>query len=370
MNKIIRIIAFALVLIMLTPALISCGGYRSKYKAVMEYNGIKLTEEFYNYWVATYKRNILASYEDASDTEEFWGSMYNDTMTVEEYFTEIINNRLMNYLIAQDLYKKNTLKLPKSTKNAIKNDINEKIDFYGGRASLNSTLSELMLNIDALKEIYTWEAKHDYVYNTFFGEGGALEITDEDLIDYYESNYYHIKYIVFYMTNIKTDDDGNYVYDSNGDLISEEMTEAEKAQKQLKIAEFEGKLNSGKSFDELIEEYSEFDTKNYPNGFYFSVNEINVWGSEIYNAVKNGEINSVIKVDESEAIFYVQKLELADFGSLTDTEIAQLENLLTYASTALYDEFFSELYPSVNVNKELIAKYKLSVVKANKNYSI
>lgn len=370
MKKLYRILALILVLAMLVPALISCGGYKSKYKAVMEYNGIKLTEEFYNYWVATYKRNILTSYSDASDTPEFWGSMYNDTMTVEEYFTQIINNRLMNYLIAQDLYKKNTLKLPKSTKNAIKNDINEKIDFYGGRSNLNKTLSELMLNIDALKEVYTWEAKHDYVYEKFFGKGGPLEISDKDLVDYYESNYYHIKYIVFYMTNIKTDENGNYLYDSNGNLISEEMTEAEKAQKQLKIAEFEGKLNEGKSFDELIAEYSEFDTKNYPNGFYFSVNEIDIWGNDIYNAVKSAEINSVTTVKEEEAIFYIQKLELEDFSSLEDTEIVQLESLVSYATSAIYDEFFSELYPDININRDLMEKYKLSVVEANKNYSI
>ena len=140
--------------VLLLPCITSCSAYKSKYDAVMEYNGIKLTEEFYNYWVATYKRNILTSYADASDTEEFWGSKYNDTMTVEDYFTDIINKHLMNYLISQDLYKKNSLKLPSSTKNAIKADINEKIDFYGGRSSLNKTLSELMLNIEALKEIY------------------------------------------------------------------------------------------------------------------------------------------------------------------------------------------------------------------------
>jgi parvulin-like peptidyl-prolyl isomerase len=349
---------------------ISCGGYKSKYKAVMEYNGIKLTEEFYNYWVATYKRNILTSYADAEDTEEFWGSMYNDTMTVEDYFTEIINNRLMNYLIAQDLYKKNTLKLPKSTKDAINADIDEKIDFYGGRSALNKTLSELMLNIDALKEIYTWEAKHNYVYDSFFGEGGPLEISDSDLIDYYEKNYYHIQYIVFYMTNIQTDENGNYVYDSNGDLVSVEMTEAEKEQKKKKIAEFEGRLNSGESFDELIKEYNEFNTDNYPNGFYLSVNEIDIWGSDIFNAVKSSEINKVSKVEEAEAIFYVKRLELTKFASLSDTEIVQLENLPAYATTALYNEFFSELYPDVKINKELMNKYKLSEVTANKNYSI
>ena len=57
----------------------------------------------YYYWLSTYKRNILASYEDAADTKEFWEQKYDENKTVEQYFTEIINERIMNYLIAQDL---------------------------------------------------------------------------------------------------------------------------------------------------------------------------------------------------------------------------------------------------------------------------
>ena len=365
-----KIITLAVAVLMILPLLFGCGGYSSKYETVMEYNGIKLTEEFYYYWLSTYKRNILSSYTDATDSEEFWGSMYDDERTVEEYFTEIINQRIMNYLIAQDLYKGNTLKLSKSVKSGIKADIKEKIELYGGRAALNSTLSELMLNVDALEQVYLWEEKHDREYDFFFGAGGALEISDSDIIDYYKDNYYHIKYVVFYTTNIETDADGNYVYDSNGDLISAPLTDEERAQKENKIKEFEDKLSSGTSFDTLIKDYSEYDVSGYPNGFFFSSNELDIWGLDIYNAVKNADIGSTVRVEEDEAIFFVKRLELTDFSLLGDNDIQQIKGIVEYASSEVYNDLFDELSKNVKINKDVINRYKLSEIKANPNYSI
>lgn len=368
--KIKRITALIIAAFTVLPLLFSCGGYKSEYDAVMEYNGIKLTEEFYYYWMSTYKRNILSSYTDASDTEEFWNQKYDDTRTVEEYFTEIINQRLMNYLIAQDLYKGNTLKLSKDEKAKIKADINEKIELYGGRSELNKTLSELMLNIEALQEIYTWESKHDCVYDFFFGQGGALEISDADIIDYYKENYFHIKYVVFYTTNIKTDDNGNYVYDSNGDLISEPLTDEEREQKNKKIKEFEDKLALGNNFDDLIKDYSEYDVSGYTNGFFFSSNELDIWGLDIYNAVKSAEIGKTVRVEEEEAIFYVKKLELTDFALLSETDINQIKGIVEYASSEVYSSLFEGLSDKVKVNTDVMNRYKLSKIKANPNYSI
>ncbi len=372
MKLYIKLIVTVLVTSILLPLLFASCGYRSKYDTVMEYNGIKLTEEFYNYWLATYKRNILASYTDASDTEEFWSSKFDETRTVEEYFTELLNKEITNYLISQDLYKRYKLKLSSSTKKSIKNDIKEKIEFYGGRGSLNSTLSKMMLNIDALEQIYLWEAKHDLVYDSLFGKGGPLEITDDVLIDYYESQYKKIKYVVFYTTDIETDENGNYVYDDEGNLISKPLTEDELAQKNLKINEFKSKLDGGADFDTLIKDYSEYDTSAYPDGFFISYSNIDIWGTEIFKAVKTGKTGEVIRVEEEEAIFYVQICELTPFESLSDADITQLTNLkfTEYATREVYDEFYAQLSVKVKINEKVMSKYKLSMIKPNPHYSI
>ncbi len=372
MKSHIKIIALVLVIAFVLPLSFASCGYRSKYETVMEYNGIKLTEEFYNYWLATYKRNILASYTDASDTEEFWNSQFDEERTVEEYFTELLNEEITNYLISQDLYKKYKLKLSSSTKKAIKNDIKEKIDFYGGRGSLNATLSKMMLNIEALEQIYLWEAKHDLVYDTLFGQGGPLEVTDNVLIDYYEKHYSRIKYVVFYTTDIETDEDGNYVYDDAGDLISKPLTPDQLEAKNKKINEFKAKLDGGTDFDTLIKDYSEYDTSSYPNGFFISENNLDIWGPEIFKAVKNGKVGDVVTVNEEEAIFYIQICELTPFETLSDADITQLSDLkfTEHATRTVYQEFYAKLAEKVKIDVKIMNKYKLSKIKPNSHYSI
>ena len=82
-------IAILLAVVLVLPCLLfSCSG--EKYETVMEYNGVKLTENMYYYWMSTFKRNILSSYSDAKDDASFWQAKYDENQTVEEYFTEII----------------------------------------------------------------------------------------------------------------------------------------------------------------------------------------------------------------------------------------------------------------------------------------
>ncbi|MBQ4064908.1 MAG: peptidylprolyl isomerase [Clostridia bacterium] len=355
--------------LLLVPSLLSsCAG--TKYEVVMEYNGMKLTEDMYYYWVATFKRNILTSYSDARDTEEFWGQKYDEERTVGEYFDDVVRARIMDYLIAQDLYKKNRLLIGDDVRKEIKEDIKEKIDYYGSRGALNAELAELMLNVNSLEDVYTWEAKHDCVYNALFGEGGSHEVSDEILVKYYEETYSLIRYIVIYTTKIKTDADGEYVYDSMGNLITEELTEEEMAEKKAAIDSCYDKLQKGEDFETLRKEYSEFDTSSYPNGFFVSSNELDIWGADIVLAVQDAKAGDVMKVEEGEAVFLIEKLPLPAMGSLGETDLKQLANLASYATKEYYDALFAELRKSVTINQEVMNKYKLPNVKANPFYSI
>lgn len=366
---IMKRLALLLTVALILPCLLfSCSA--EKYETVMEYNGIKLTENMYYYWMSTFKRNILSSYSDAKDNDTFWKAKYDDTRTVEDYFTEIINQRIMNYLIAESIFREQRLTLSSDVKNDINNDIKEKIEYYGSRGELNEELKNLMLNIDSLKTVYTWEARHDAVYDYFYGEDGVETVSDSEIIEYYEKNYSRIKYIVFYTTKIKTDTNGNYVYDSDGQLVTEEMTADELEATTKKIEECNEKLKNGAAFDDMIKEYSDFNKiTDYPNGFYVSANEISTWGSGIISGAVTANPGEVFRVDEDSAVYLVLKCELTPFENLSNTDTEQLTGLASYATTELYREKFSALSEKVKVSNEILSKYKLSEIKANPYYS-
>ncbi len=361
------ILSFALIL----PATLLTSCSQNNYEVVMEYNGIKLTEDKYNYWVSTFKRNILSSYSDAHDTEEFWSQPYDDTQTVEDYFMKIINERIMNYLIAQDMFKKNGLTLDKTVKDAIKADIDEKIEYYGSRGALNAELANIMLNVDSLKDIYTWEEKHEKVYDYLYGKDGIDEVSDERLTEYFRTNYSCIRYIVIYTTKIATDANGNYVRDEQtGEYVTEPLSEEEMAKKNADIEECFAKMKSGEDFETLRKAYSEFDTSAYPNGFYVSANEVDIWGADIVLAAKNAKVGDIVKIEEETAVFMIEKRQLPDFGSLDENDIKQLSSLSKYATQEMYDLLFGELRKKVTIHTDLLATYQLSKVKPNPYYTI
>ncbi len=362
-----KVIFFIIMAVISIVVLSSCKN--SEYKTVMEYNGIELKENMYFYWLSTYKRNILYSYEEASDTPEFWSSEIENGVTLEEYFTDKINNKIMDYLISQSLFKENRLKLSDETKSSITNDINEKIEYYGGKSKLNSELKSLKIDIDDLKTIYTWESKSDCVYNYYFGQNGIDEISDEKIINYYKSNYSNIKYIVFYLSKIQTDDKGNYQYDENGELLKEKLTDKELNDKYKIIDECYTKLKNGYDFEELNKSYSEYDTSAYENGFFISSNELQIWGPQILSACIEAKEGDVLRVDESDAVYLIIKNKLPDLSELSDSDQNQLSKLSVYATNEVFEERFSELRKKVTVSNEVISNYSISKIKANSYYS-
>ncbi|MBR5767117.1 MAG: hypothetical protein IKX86_00375 [Clostridia bacterium] len=340
-----------------------------KYGRIMTYEGHYITEDKYYYWTSSYKRNILYSYSDAYDTASFWQSDAPDGKTVEEYFTLSIDDRIKDYLIAEVLFREMKLTLSSSVKASIEDNINEKLDYYGGRSGLNNELKNIMLTVSTLREVYTAEKKLEAVQNALFGEGGEYEITEEDVVNYYNSRYSHIKYIVFYTERVMKDGDGNILYDDEGLPLTEEMTAEEKKDRLAKIEKCIAELSDGADFDELREKYSEYDTSEYPNGFLISENEVLTWGSDIVNAVVGSSVGDIVKVDEEHATYVIEKFPLEDINKLEETDMNQISSIATYVMSDRYNEIFSPLREKVTVDGSLKEKYRLSEIKPNPYYA-
>lgn len=355
--------AAAFICVIFVVSLLVSGCTPAGGETALEYKGYKISEAMYGYWAALYKRNIIYSYNNSKDTSDFWQSEISAGVTAEDYFTEIINEQIYKYCIGLQLFDEYGLKLDSSVTKAIDDDIKEKIEYYGSRAELNSALANLNLNIDLLRDIYICEEKLGAVYEYLYGAYGPEALSDDDYVKYFKDNYWRMKYIVVYTTKLVTDDNGNYKYDSNGSLMTEPLSDDEMAQKLAKAEEALARAQSGEDFDKLIEEYSEYDTSSYPNGFYVSVNNLSIYGAEILAALPGMQIDEVRRVEMESAIYIIKKLELPEWGKLTETELLQLTDLEEYAKSEAFDAKLSALFPEVKVNREVLDKYKLSEIK-------
>lgn len=353
-------------LLVLVLLLASCA---PKYGRVMTYEGHYITEDKYYYWMSSYKRNILYSYSDAYDTASFWQSEAPDGKTVEEYFTSSIDGRIMDYLIAEVLFREMKLTLGNDVKSAVEDNISEKLDYYGGKSGLNKELKNIMLDVETLREVYTAEKKLEAVQNALFGDGGEYEIGEDDVIEYYNNHYSRIKYIVFYTERVLRDGEGNILYDDEGLPLTQEMTPEEKAERAARIENCLAELLDGADFDEVRKKYSEYDTSDYPNGFLVSENEVLTWGSEIIKAVSGASVGENIKVDEDFATYVIQKFTLDDLNKLDETDMNQISSIATYVMNEKYNEIFAPMREKVEIDAALKEKYRLSEIKPNPYYA-
>ncbi len=345
-------------------SLCACRGAEGE--AIMSYKGTKATESLYSYWMSTYKSNFLYYYNDGIDSDEFWDTLISDDQTYEEYVVNWIDTEMQYRTVALWLFDEYKLTLSEEVIADIDADIDEKIEYAGSREAINTDLAKLGMNIDMLREVYIDNAKYDAVYEYLYGTDGKEAPDDEERAEYFNGNYYCLKYITIYSgANLMTDDSGNYVYDEDGQIELVKLTEEEKQIKQQLIATIEAGVEAGGDFDEYITEFSEVDYSDYPNGFFVSENDYSRFGSDIIKAATELEVGGVRTVSDENVTYIIKKCELPEYTSLTSADKDQLTDMDNYIIREKYTEKFDSYTDDIVINTELKDSYDIR--KASEN---
>lgn len=359
MKKIVLIITSVIFISILG----SCG---NSSPVLMTYRDSKITSNMYSYWLSTYKSNFLNYYNDSMDEDSFWENEIKNGLTTEQYATELINKNIKYILIGMQLFREYNLKISPDITAAINDDIKEKIEYYGSRSELNTALSAYGINTDILKDIYIAQEKLNAVYDYLYGENGIEKITEEMLDAYYAKNYSRIKYLIIYTKEKeKVDEKGDVMYDSEGYIMTEPLSDEERREKENKISEAMICVNAGDNFESIMEDYNEEDMSQYPNGFYVSANELGIYGFKMIDAVQNMKIGEVLRVDDEYATYIIKKYEPIDRDKLLEADLKQLENLEKYCIQEQYELKFSQYADDVVVNEEELSKFSVRTAEPN-----
>lgn len=357
-------ITLLILCICLCVSLCACTGAEGK--AIMSYKGAKATESLYSYWMSTYKSNFLYYYNDGIDSDEFWDTLISDDQSYEEYVVNWIDTEMQYRTVALWLFDEYKLKLSDTKIAEIDADIAEKIEYAGTREQINTELSKLGMNLDMLREVYIANAKYDAVYEYLYGAGGKEAPTDSERAEYYNDNYYCLKYITIYSgASLKTDESGNYVYDDDGQIELVRLTEDEKKVKQQLIDTVVAGVTAGGDFDQYIKEFSEVDYSDYPDGFLVSENDYSRFGSDIVKAATELKVGEIRTVSDENVTYIIQKCALTEYTSLTQNNKNQLENMDDYIVREKYTEKFDAYAKDVVVNTDLKDSYNIRKVSEN-----
>ncbi len=363
MKKTIRLLAVLVALaslLSISVLLVSCSG---KGKTVLEYDGHKVSEGMYSYWMHNLKDYYISYYADVEDTAEYWNSENELGVTNKEYIESQIRTRINYYLIGAALFDSLGLKLDKSAKETVETVIKDQIAHYGSRSKYIKVLKESYgMTIGEMKEALTFEEKYFAVYSHLYDDINGIETASEkELDEYYENYYARVKYVMF-LKNIKYlyNDDGTRKTDSAGYFLTEELSGEEKEQVAAEANEVYKKALDGESMNDLMKEYMTkygFVLENTPNGFFVTADDYSSHSPTVTVAALEMEIDEVRLCESEDCYFIVKKLDLPKKGYASTTDSAQFKNFITYVNSKKFAEKFTPLIEKIKEDKDIIAKY-------------
>ncbi len=357
MKNIKRFICILLaVLFVLTAA--SCK--KAEEVAVMTLGDSVVTENMYSYWLSSYKANFLTSYEDVSDTEEFWSSTITDGLTAEEFLSQLILEYVQMDLVAMYLFDEFGLKVTSEDKKAAENIVADLLEYAGGNKTVfNQALSAYGVNYNMLCDIYLQEFKSTYVYDHVF-ENNVLIVDDTVKQEYLEENYARVRHI--YINDAY--DTEKSAYDADGNFIMEPLDESTQTEKDKKVADALSALENGTAFDTVYEEYSE--EKAYDNGYYLSASTTGLPTELITNAFKT-EIGETATFKSQYGTHIIMRLEMdsAPYENEANSDFFEDFTDAVYENTFM--EYIRSYFDKIEINTEVLSSY--SIRDALPNYS-
>ena len=431
-------ICFILIFSMLACALVSCGGTG---KPLLMLDDCNISVNLFELYL-TRTKGMLSSteYGDSVKTDDFWETWIDvyDKKTFNTYYTELVLEDAKNYLAAIAVFDELGLELPQSYIDEIDADLEEMIqnEANGSKSAFNAILAHYGANYDILREAYIIEAKIAHLREELFGKNGS-KVGANLVDDYYKENYARFKQVFLYTYEFvydedangdkiyyrndtsrisydtsktaKTNEDGSYVTDKNGDRVyvytdddgkeriaykkdgasakqqydstgepkiryyKETDPEMKIVNSDANVILSEAKSGDFEGFDALVSEYDQ-GSDDYPNGYYASQYS-SYEAINVIEEVFDMEIGEVRKIRSDYGIHIVMRYELEEsaytFEENEDLFISTKTGTYIFMSDLvdkLLYEYIKEYKERITVDEDLLKNVDIKSVDINFYY--
>lgn len=271
-----KTIAMLLAAVMLCGCLAGCGG--TKDDTVMTVNGTEISYDEYMTWLGSAVSDIKSIYSTYSGTDVDWDGnfLFDASITNAEWCIKHANENLTKLHSVESKAKELGVTVTDEQKEALEDEFEELRNTYATGDDADASFSSFLASYNYTEDSFRTQRNLNYLYYNVFAElyGEQGEKLDEaKVLDYAEKNdYVTSAHILIKTTKDVTDDDGK--------TTTEELSEAEKAEKLAQAQELADELKAitdnekrWERFKELMDEYSEDPGKeSFPNGYCFTTN--------------------------------------------------------------------------------------------------
>ena len=266
-----RTLCLILLIILVVPAISSCGKEKNAY----ELGEYVITEKEYNYLLGLFKKRVMVSLDPSLTDDELVYEMENGVTIanyIESTYRQGFEQSVLTLLYAQSLFDKLGLSLTDEEMSTIKASATAVCAYFGGydMDQFDKIAEPYGFDSDTLFSVYEKQFKENKVRQHLLGASNE-KITDKQKSDYYYANY--MRYQLFVVnTTYKT-------YVEDGEVKMLPLNEDEKKEKTRLVTELKELLiNKNLDFDYIIlkdqthlsyeELWELYDDDNRENGHY------------------------------------------------------------------------------------------------------
>ncbi len=302
---------------------------------VMQLGDVEITDAMYEYWLASYKTQMVEYYL-GEDSPEVWATEIDENgTTFQMMFMDDCKTAVEQMLESAYLYFQDNEGVSEEILTSVNEQIKEAVETNGGEESFNVILSKFNADTELLKQIFIFEEITNHVYEDLFGENGTDKITDEIIKEYFYENYVKAQH-VFFDLNYAFDDEGNYSY----------LTDTQKSEKRTQAEDIWTKIQNGTiDYNTAVKEYSD-DTEDTYDGFVFENGDYDQTFSDCVFSMQVGELK---KLETSYGIHLIKKLQLSE-DDLNDNIKYVIQEMIT---RQVFDEKLSALGNDIVISEKI-----------------
>lgn len=317
----------------------------------------------------------------ATSTEEEWNTVKIGDVTAADYARDKAKEYAKSSLVMKAKAIADGITLTDEDRDSIAKQKTQIIEQYGGRYNYEQYFSEGGFTLQDIEKILEAEAYAQKVSEKYFGDGteanpGEITVSDEDVKNYYESEYVYAKHILISNeadtaasdeTTVESGDAADENADKSADASADTSAEDKDAAALQKAKDLIAELQGGADFDKLMKENtadknSETGEINSPEGYVFTKGEMVPEFETAAFALKENELTAE-PVKTSYGYHIIKRLPLPQSGELYDTAIENAKSKkLSNLAEEYTDKWAEEL--GFKFNDKAISKIKLAAKNA------
>ncbi len=280
----------------------------------LHFDGKAISFNEFRYYYLNYKNMYLE--EDAA---------YFEREGAKEALKEEILQCLRDSFAVRMLAKEYKVSLSKEEKQAVQEDIDQTIEFYGGKDNFVKLLHESYMSFYLYQTMMEYSSLYLKLFNTLFKDGGEKAWSDEEFYRYYQEHYVAVQEVFL-------------PFEENENRESCPNTK-ESAQQIYQKA-----LN-GEDFWSLVEKYGKDEKMlDHPDGYYFTKGEAEEALYQASAALEIGQVGQPVITDSG--IYIIKRMEMREVRMRENRETALFgyRDTLDQWHAGAYDQVFFQLY--------------------------